>query len=216
MPTPHDSFQKTMKRMSGLLLLHPQLHGVRGRPAQHVADVLRGALVLGVGALDALVLDSVIAAIPDAARAGRLGPNVAKWVKEDADRFLVALASEDPTDHVALICRDHLGNTTFQRAAAIEGVLRNVVRADPPWGFASAVLNAGRAPDEPEMTAEAVRVELDEFVERRHRIAHSGDLRPDGTTARPIQLTYVKRARKVIWSVGEGVTAMIEKSSRSG
>jgi hypothetical protein len=65
---PQTVFDKTMRRVDGLLLLDPELHGVAGRPKQHVSDLLRGALVLSVAALDALVLDSVVAAIPRAVR----------------------------------------------------------------------------------------------------------------------------------------------------
>lgn len=207
MPVPHEVFEKTMTRVDGLVLLHPQLHGIRGRPAQHVSDLLRGALVLGVGALDALVLDSVIAAIPAAARDGRLGPNVAKWVRDEPERFVAALADDDPAESVAAICRDKLGSLTFQRAAMIEGVLRDVLRRDPPWTHAAQVLAHGQHGMEVEPND--VRTELDEIVLRRHRIAHSGDLRPGGTSAATITRSYVERASVVIHSVGDGVTAAI-------
>jgi hypothetical protein len=60
----------------------------RGRPPQILSDVLRGALVLGVSALDALVGDSVADSIPRLARRGMLGDVVAKWIKDNPRRFL--------------------------------------------------------------------------------------------------------------------------------
>src|SRR5262245_3244289 len=69
-PSPYETFQKTIYRVVGLIRLHSELHGIQGRPKQHVSDVLRGALVLAVGALDALILESVLSAIPAAARGG--------------------------------------------------------------------------------------------------------------------------------------------------
>lgn len=204
--TAAEAFDKTMRRVDGLLSLHPTLHGIAGRPRQHVSDVLRGALVLSVAALDALVLDSVVAAIPRAVRDGQLGPNVAKWVKEQPEEFLALLSDAAPGTKLAELCRSQLGQVTFQRAAMIEGVIRDVVRRDPPWSRAADILSeSGKTWD-----AEAVKTKLDEIVERRHRIAHSGDLLAESTATRPIQLPYLEEAVRVIRAVGQGVTHSLQ------
>ncbi|MGH7425133.1 MAG: hypothetical protein ACREJP_03085 [Candidatus Methylomirabilales bacterium] len=52
------AFDRTLQRVDDLLDLHPVLHGTQGRPRQTVSDVLRGGLVLGLAALDALVVDT--------------------------------------------------------------------------------------------------------------------------------------------------------------
>lgn len=202
MPAPSEVFGTTMRRVEGLLLLHPQLHGIAGRPRQHFSDVLRGALVLSVAALDALVLDSVVAAIPRAVRDHRLGPNVAKWVKEEPDQFLALLAEPDPGTKLAELCRQKLGQLTFQRAAMIEGVIRDVVQRDAPWSAAADILSAAGGT----WDADAVKQKLDEIVERRHRIAHSGDMLPNSTATQPIQRPYVEEAVRVIEAVGRAVT----------
>src|SRR5436190_24296745 len=98
-----------MGRVDGLLSLHPVLHGIAGRPRQHVSDLLRGALVLSVAALDALVLDSVVRAIPRAVRDERLGPSVAKWVRDEPETFLALLPSSNPGAGLAELCRAQLG-----------------------------------------------------------------------------------------------------------
>jgi hypothetical protein len=201
-PIPQDVFQKTMRRVDGLLLLHPELHGTTGRPKQHVSDLLRGALVLSVAALDALVLDSVVAAIPRAVRDKDLGPNVTKWVKEEPAEFLALLGENEPGAKLAELCRSKLGQLTFQRAEMIEGVIRDVVQRDAPWSRAADILSEGHG----NWDADAVKDKLDEIVERRHRIAHSGDMLPNGTATRPIQLPYVQEAVRVINAVGEAVT----------
>jgi hypothetical protein len=204
-PTPYETFEKTMGRVEGLLLLHPQLHGIRGRPAQHVSDVLRGALVLAVGALDSLVLESVVAAVPAAARGGRLGPNVPKWIKEEPEAFLGALVEDDPVEALAVLCRSKLGTLTFQRSAMIQGVMRDVLGCEAPWDDAAEILSRdGGAWD-----AERVTARLDEYVERRHRIAHSGDVKPNSTGTQPIQRPYVERATELIEAVGEAVVVVI-------
>jgi hypothetical protein len=205
-PSPYETFGTAMHRVVGLILLHSELHGVRGRPGQHVSDVLRGALVLGVGALDALVLESVLAAIPAAARRGRLGPNVAKWVREEPEAYVAALVEDDPVEAVAALCRAQLGGVTFQRSAMIEGVMRDVLRCPPPWDQAAQTL-AGHYDEE--WNVKTVKEQLDEFVKRRHRIAHSGDLKPKGSGTQPIQRPYVERATVVITAVGKAVHEVI-------
>ena len=205
MPTPYETFEKTMRRVEGLLILHPELHGIRGRPAQHVSDVLRGALVLAVGALDALVLESVVEAVPAAARDGRLGSNVPKWIKEDPEAFLAALVEDDPVEALAVLCRAKLGALTFQRSAMIEGVMHDVLGCGPPWDEAAEILSK----DGEEWDAEQVKERLDEFVTRRHRIAHSGDVKPNSTGTQPIQLRYVERATLVIAAVGDAVDGVV-------
>jgi hypothetical protein len=205
-PTPYETFGTAMHRVVGLIRLHSELHGVRGRPGQHVSDVLRGALVLGVGALDALILESVLSAIPAAARQRRLGPNVAKWIKDEPEAYLAALVEDDPVEAVAVLCRSQLGTMTFQKSVMIEGVMRDVLLSAPPWSQAAEALS--RHYDE-EWDAEAVKAQLDEFVTRRHRIAHSGDLKLDGSGTQPIQGPYVERATVVITALGKAVHEVI-------
>lgn len=84
---------------------------------------------------------------------------------------------------------------------AIEGVLRDVLDCDPPWDEAAAVLD---------WTPERVVTELDDFVLRRHRIAHDGDVDGDGRT-RTIQRPYVERATRVVEAVGISTRAVIDQ-----
>lgn len=197
-------FEKSMRRVRGVLELHPQIHGHRGHPRQHVSDVLRGALVLAVGALDGLVLEAVLESIPSVARANALGQTVAKWVKEDPEAFLAALASPSPYDALVATAREHLSSMTFQRSEMIEAVLRDVGNCDPPWDRAAKRLSKSNGA----WTLESVKARLDEFVRRRHAIAHKGDL-IDGRRASEITLTYVGDAALVIEAVGLAVCEVV-------
>ena len=190
-----------MGRVEGLLLLHLKLSGFAGRQKRHGADVLRGALVLSIGALDALVLDSVVAAIPRAERDGALGRTVAKWVKEDAESSLTLLGDREPAGKVANLCRRRLGQPTFQRAAAIEDVIRDVAQREGFWPRAAEILSS----DGSVWDAASEKGKLDEIVEREHGIAYRGDLLPDSTTTRRIQRPYVEEAVRVIRAVGSAV-----------
>lgn len=90
-----EPFVRSMDRVAGVLALHRALHGGPGRPRQHVSDMLRGSLVLAVGALDGLVLEAVFETVEPAVLKGDSGPNVIKWVKEDPERLLSALATSN-------------------------------------------------------------------------------------------------------------------------
>jgi hypothetical protein len=206
------AFDKTLGRVDGLLALHPHLHGSRGRPRRHVSDILRGALVLGLAALDSLVVDSVVEAVPTLARKGSLGRAAAKWIKEEPDSFLACFAQNDPAAALASLYRDQLGSKTFQRADAIAGVLRDVIDCDPPWEDAAIALSDVMVG---EWTADNVRESLDEYVDRRNRIVHGGDLKPGGTAAMGITFRYVDVGIEVVKAVGNATSAAVHKRVRS-
>ena len=199
------AFEKTLERVDGLIDLHPRIHGSRGRPAQYVSDILRGALVLGVAALDALVADSVAEAIPPLAKRGVLGETVAKWIKDESKAVLACFAEEEPHEALAKVCREQLTVQTFQRVEAIEGVLRDVLGCAAPWERAAQALSV----DAEQWTPDGVKRRMNEFVERRNRIVHNGDLRGQRGTTQPIRREYVEDAVRVIRAVGGAVGAVI-------
>jgi hypothetical protein len=63
-------------------------------------------------------------------------------------------------------------------------------------------------------TAQRVKSELAEVVDRRHRIAHAGDLRRDSISARPITVTYVQHASTLIRAVGMAVCDEVDELLR--
>lgn len=202
MPPP-TVFSRTLKRVDALLAMHGQVHGTRGRPRQNVSDLLRGTLVLTMAALDAVVLDAVINAVPDLARQGRLGENMDKWVKADPKRVMDCFAAHDP--HVALceVARANLGTTTFQKAEMIEGVLIDTLACPAPWGRAALKMTTTKN----EWTERTVKDRLNIFVLRRNRIAHDGDMANESRTT-PITFRFVSEARQLVEAVG---TATVEE-----
>lgn len=203
-------FEKTMTRVDGLVALHPKIHGTPGRPRQAVSDLLRGALVLALAALDALVVDSVVEAVPRLARKGTLGPMVSKWAKDCSDRIVACFADEDPPAALARLCGEELGSQTFQRSAAIEGVLRDVLGCEGLWEDAASRLTAAGGRWE----APEVIEHLDKYVTRRNRIVHGGDAKAHGTATEPIRLDYVADAVVLVRAIGEAVTAVIDRRTR--
>ncbi len=197
-----DNFKRTMQRARNVASLHNKLHGKRGRPEQEVSDVLRGAVVLAVGALDGLVLESSIQAAPLAAKRGLLGERASRWAREFPEEMVAALAAEDPTRAFADLIRRKTESMTFQRSAMIEDHLRGLLGAGAPWEYAASSLGMA-SPSE-------VKKMLDEFVDRRNRIAHSGDTNARGTTE-GITVQYVNERLGQIEKIGEAVWQVINE-----
>lgn len=208
------AFNKTLVRVDGLLALHPVIHGTSGRPRRHVSDILRGALVLAVAALDSLVVDSVVEAVPSLARKGALGKTAGKWIREDPEAVLACLAEKDPHAALSALYKAQLGQVTFQRASAIEGVLRDVINCEPPWEQAASILSRQSGDS---WATEDVTQELDHYVSRRNKIVHGGDLKTGGSSAaaEPIQLPYVERAAVVVQGIGDGISEVVDRRVRN-
>ena len=198
-----------MDRVDGLLDLHPVIHGGPGRPKQAVSDVLRGGLVLGLAALDAVVLDSLIRAVPKAARGGGLGPKAEKWVKEAPAEMLDALADADPWERFGQLCASRLGGMTFQRSAAIAGMMWDLIQCEAPWATAANRLGGANAG----WTETKVCEDLDAYVKRRNQIVHSGDM-ATGRATTPVRLDYVSSAVVLTREVGEAVCSVVESRTR--
>jgi hypothetical protein len=66
-----------------------------------------------------------------------------------------------------------------------------------------------------EWSGDNVRESLDEYVDRRNRIVHGGDLKPGGTTAMGIRFQYVDVGIEVVKAVGRATSAAVNKRVRS-
>jgi RiboL-PSP-HEPN len=182
-------FDRTAARVHRLIDAHGVLHGGgRGRPRQQAADVLRGALVLIVAALDAFVIDAFVEAIPPLARSGRLGPAAHNLV--DAKGYLHVISSADPAEEFARIAALKFATKTFQKSGAIESHLRENLDYALDWGAVATGLGLGTGND--------AKKELDGYVTRRNEIAHAGDVPPGAKRATPINRQHVLRCVKVI------------------
>lgn len=199
---PRENFSDTLDRVLNLVDLYDELNPAPGRPAQEKADILRGALVLCAAALDALVLSAVIEAIPAAAKKALLGGLAEKWIKEDPKEFIRVLSAADQNAALRDLARAQMSQITFQKAAAIEGILRDALKADAPWSAAAAELGT---------TDAGVKESLDRFIERRNRIAHDGDLMPDSNRLRSVSRRYVRESAKLVLEVGFAVDDSVKK-----
>lgn len=200
-------FNYLLLGVEGLLDLHQELHGKVGKPRRAVSDILRSSLVLALAALDGVVLEAVIEAAPLAAAKGRPGKDLAKWIAAEPHLVLEGIAAGEPSASLAEVARANIGRTTFQKADAIEGMLRGSLGCESPWDLAAESLSDMRGE---EWTAEDIRSCLDTYVERRNRIAHNGDREPNRRAAKGIQYRYVRQAVDLVRAVGHAVCDVVE------
>lgn len=210
---PKTSFEQTIGRAKAVVDFHKNVQS-GGRPPRHLSDVLRGAVVLTVAGLDAAILDLVCRSIPTLAKQeGRLGRNVSKWIAERSEDTLRCFAETDPHRALGDLCREQLGYRTFQKAEQIEGILRDTLGCEAPWERAAERLTTKRET----WTADRVKRTLNDYVERRNRIAHDGDATPSGKL-REIQRPYVLNCIRVVEAVGlaanEIVTAHVKPAPK--
>jgi hypothetical protein len=195
-PGTPPAFERTLERVDALLTMHRSAHGGAGRPYRHWGDVLRGAVVLSLAALDACVMELIVQAVPPLAKTGQLGTVVQSWIKDNAKTVMACFAEPDPTMALGDLARGQLSNLTFQRAHVIEAQLRTTLHCPAPWAEARRLLNQPRRYP----TNDAVKDALDEYVQRRHRIAHDGDV--DHGRTRPITRPWVEAGVVLVRCVG--------------
>lgn len=94
--TPIQQFDRTIQRVDAIVAWHRRTYAAQGRPPQEWSDVLRGALVLAVAALDGLVDDLLLECVPQAIISGKQGATVDGWVEAAPNRALQALADTNP------------------------------------------------------------------------------------------------------------------------
>ncbi len=194
-------FDKSVTRVRDLLGVYDALTQGRGHPPHFRTDVLRGAIVLLVAALDGLVLSLISAAIPFAAEDKTLGDSVEKWVKDDPGKFLTAFATADPLAVLKGIAQSELQNITFQRSAVIGDHLMRAIEVPAPWSTAAQKLTSSKR----QWQADDVKKELDALIERRNRIAHAADIPGPKKRAESIGRQFVLDAVELVSAVGNAI-----------
>lgn len=168
--------------------------------------------MLGFAALDGVVLEAIAEGVPVAAQRGLAGDALGKWISSTPGPIVQGIAAGDPAAGLAEVVRLNIGHTTFQRAAMIEGVLRDSIGSEPPWLTAAERLSRV---SEDNWEADEIRTYLDEFVDRRNSIAHNGDRSPGRRAADPIQYWYVETAVELARAVGRSVCLVVERRINS-
>lgn len=203
MLSPIARFNETIDRCYRLIDHHRQQSSV-GRPGQHLADVLRGTVVLVCAGLDALNEELLVGALPVAQQRGLL--TGAQPTTKAARALLTDLrVASGPA--LGTRARSHLRLITVQSPKAIEEYVVNMLGAQSPWMTASSELSitAGRP-----WTAGQVRDGLSALVKRRNAIVHDGDLRASGKTE-SIRRRAVETDVLLTYEVGRAIRDVIRQ-----
>jgi len=197
-----------MDRVDNLVRLNERLSN-RGRPPRENSDVLRAAVVLSLGALDALVADAIVEAVVKASKEGNLGDRVAGWLEKDGRQALRILADKEPHIAMSKFVAEKLSGVTLQRSGMIEDNLATILGVHLDW---SAVANrlAGTA------TVEDVKKRLDQFSERRNQIAHKGDVKAGTKRPETIRRAWVERHVKDVSATGEEICRCVKRGTTTG
>lgn len=196
-----SNFRRTRERVGRLIALNKRLSS-RGRPRREQSDILRAAVVLCLGALDALVADAIVEAVPEALKRGKLGERVAVWLEKDGAEALKMLAHSSPHRAIADFIAEKLSDTTFQRTAVIEDNLKAVLGIGPPWNSAAKRCGIG---------AEQLKEYLNQFSDRRNQIAHKGDVKTGTKAPETIHRDWVQGHVEYVWATGEAICDEIAK-----
>lgn len=210
--TPLAQFDRTIKRADAVVSLHRRTYAAKGRPPQEWSDVLRGTLMLTVGALDALVDDLLVERLPIAILRGRQGFSVLKWVKDSPDRALQALSASTPQAELAKWVEHIHEKDSFVQPWVIEGALENELgcplgannNAKEPWARMSTLMSTFGAT----WTPQQCRAIHESVVRRRNQIAHDGDVHGSGKT-NSIRRTEVEVAILATACLGHSINAVI-------
>ncbi|RRV26614.1 hypothetical protein EGJ86_04485 [Pseudomonas sp. o96-267] len=170
----HSKFLKTIKRCESLVDSYKQLQAIdqaNGVAVPTPKDIVRGAVVLAVAALDTYVTDAF---------SEKLVPYLQRYKPDDeliellyksgldTKEALVLLGMERPYRRIRTLIENYYGSYTTQKFDVIDQIFR-------PYRLANVTENAARKSGKP-----SIKTSVGKLVERRHQIAHAGDYNRHG------------------------------------
>lgn len=165
----HDKFLKTIRRCEALVSSYKSLQALDQANGEHVPtpkDIIRGAVVLAVAALDAYVTDVF---------AEKLVPYLKKYRPDndlivllnkaglDTKEALVLLGMERPYRRIRTLIEAHYASYTTQKFEVIDSIFK-------PYRLNKITDNAAKKSGK-----SSIKKSVSKLVERRHQIAHAGD-----------------------------------------
>ncbi|MCK6254942.1 HEPN domain-containing protein [Pseudomonas fragi] len=193
-------FHKTVRRCDTLVDAYTRIHGLNAAdPTVPSApkDIIRGAIVLAVAALDAYVTDVFVEKLATYLKKYRPDETlVALLLKAGLDtrEALSLLTMERPYRRIRNLVRSHYSQYTTQRFDVIDSVFL-VYRLNKLTD--SAVRKTGKS---------HIKSRVGDLIDRRHEIVHSGDY----NQANRIQDIDEARVKRWITALEDLVSAMNE------
>lgn len=159
----YAKFHKTARRCDTLVSAYDTLHA-SGNDA--TKDIVRGAVVLAVAALDAYVTDVFVEKLATYLKKHRPGDQLIELLFNaglNTREALHLLTNQRPYSRIRNLVRAHYATHTTQKFNVIDSVFK-------VYGLKDLTENAARK------TGKAhVLSRVEKLVERRHEIAHAGD-----------------------------------------
>lgn len=159
----YAKFHKTARRCDTLVTAYNTLHAA-GNDAPK--DIVRGAVVLAVAALDAYVTDVFVEKLATYLKRHRPGDQLIELLYKaglDTREALHLLTNQRPYRRIRNLVRTYYATYTTQKFNVIDSVFK-------VYGLKTLTANAAQK------TGKAhVLTRVEKLVERRHEIAHAGD-----------------------------------------
>lgn len=170
----HSKFLKTIKRCESLVEAYKQLQAIdqaNGAEVPTPKDIVRGAVVLAVAALDTYVTDAF---------SEKLVPYLQRYKPDDeliellygagldTKEALVLLGMDRPYRRIRTLIENYYGSYTTQKFEVIDQIFK-------PYRLVNITQNAAKKSGKV-----SVKTSVGKLVERRHQIAHAGDYNRHG------------------------------------
>ena len=165
---PFEVFEKCIKRSENLISFHSSTEKIEEISEQHYCDCYRAAVVLSISALDAFVRKIVISEITKIiADKNPLNIKLKDYVKGllNQDKLLEAARNYDLLEKVENAIKSDFETKSFQGEWKISSYMEMVGHKDI---FSEVSIKV-------DINERNLRKRLNEFTNRRHIIAHSGD-----------------------------------------
>ena len=182
------TFEQVILRSHNLVSLHDSLVQHLGTmdPALDFSDLLRAAVVLSVASMDAYYTDIFAERLVPFLKKKGCNQDLATLLEEaglDASVALELLSMDRPFRRVRTLIESHLDRHVTQRLNIIDDLFN-------AYGIRSLSTNA-----EKKLKRKRLCREIELLVERRHVIAHDGDLDKHGKLI-PLGATWVRNRIK--------------------
>lgn len=186
----HAKFIKTIRRCESLAESYKTLHEMTEEEARPPApkDIVRGAVVLAVAALDTYVTDVFTE---------KLVPYIKKFTPDDSlvnllekagldtRETLTLLAMDRPYRRIRTLVQSYYNSYTTQKFDVIDEIFL-------PFRLKSITANA-----EAKTKRKALKKSIGKLVERRHQIVHAGDYNAHGRIVDIDQDRMAKRIKNL-------------------
>jgi hypothetical protein len=167
-------FQKTIRRCESLVDSYIKLQSIDKQSQEAIPtpkDIIRGAVVLSVAALDAYITDVFSEKLVSYVKRYPSEPELVNLLFEaglDTKEALTLITMERPYRRIRTLIDNYYSSYTTQKFDVIDKIFT-------PYRLKNIVSNALK-----KTSKAAVKTSINKLVERRHQIAHTGDYNSHG------------------------------------